>query len=925
MGKTLEELFKSKLLDSGKTAKETYEIRNSKDLPISPGNGLYGLPFKAATAIRQKVSAAQSETFLEEEVSGLRVLNTLSAPITYGTDIIRLSKKTTKILDAMKDGANPNNSTDAGIVGNFINKAEKWGLQQASKLGISFPETTIPTRVSINPTFKAGKEPDTMITLAKIKGDSAGTLVGQFLAKNVKGTPNQIANAAVGAGIDLLKGYVKKKLFGAPKQGAQNLAKKGEAEVQYDSSAKYSNTVSPNDADYFKRNDLSSILVAKETKELGGGSAVINKVNELVPKSKGIGDSSKNPFAKLGDKLNSISPDITAKLSEAKKSGQQAIADGKSKIGDTKPDASAKSDDSTIKYSSTVDAPSDDIKLRNDLSTKLAAIDDVNAKQKDKGGNVTKPGVPDAPADATSVSNKLPVSSPFGSVSDKLSEAKSDATSKLAGARKEGQQNLAQKDQTGIAAGTESKHDKKTSYSDTIDEKSDDIALRNDLSSKLDSILAATSRLKAGEVGSNISRANVAKNQYSSLKNSIKGKNDVQGQTIKTKLGIDSADKKDFLNEKTVYRPNDASGTKLKLSDGTFLDDYDFIVLKFQSKFTGNTVNFRAIVSGISETVSPSWDSAKFIGSPFHHYTYTGIERSVAFNFKVYSTTPIQHIAAWQRINFLTGLAYPASYQNGTAVNAPFVSFTMGNLYKNKACIIESLSYTIDDNTNWEIGSIGVEGNQSFKINGEVTSLDSYKLPKVIDVSITLKFVESSSNTQDRNYYGFDKLPRNKGAASNEDTVNAEKTTDLNTNETAGISLSSPTKPKTYPAPPAPEAPKIQENPELSQPAGASANNPGQSNTTTQTDKGIENSEAPSAPKPPQYKFIVDDLRIYSNGKNAFEGMVYADGTRILTREFSTVTYTKNEVEKALKNEAGTMGFTGTDGKSYPANPIYNN
>ena len=185
--------------------------------------------------------------------------------------------------------------------------------------------------------------------------------------------------------------------------------------------------------------------------------------------------------------------------------------------------------------------------------------------------------------------------------------------------------------------------------------------------------------------------------------------------------------------------------------------------MKFTSIAKKQSVNFRATLSGITETTTPSWDSAKFIGSPFPYFTYTGIERSVSFNFKVYSTTPLQHIAAWQRLNFLTSLAYPQGYNKGIAVQAPFLKITIGNLYKNKECYISSLSYSVDDNGTWEVGptaGMGIPDNQTFTINGETTSLDNYKLPKVIDVSVTLNLVESKSSTSHGYLYGFDKLPR---------------------------------------------------------------------------------------------------------------------------------------------------------------------
>jgi len=116
MGKTIEELFKTKVLADGKTAEQKYDIRNSKDLPISANTTVLLEPsFKAATAIRQKISTTKGETRLEQETSGLRILNTLSAPLVYGTDIFRLQKKSTRLVEIMKDSVNSNNPQDAGI------------------------------------------------------------------------------------------------------------------------------------------------------------------------------------------------------------------------------------------------------------------------------------------------------------------------------------------------------------------------------------------------------------------------------------------------------------------------------------------------------------------------------------------------------------------------------------------------------------------------------------------------------------------------------------------------------------------------------------------------------------------------------------------------------------------------------------------
>jgi hypothetical protein len=760
MGKALIDLFKTKQLVDGKTAAEKYEVRNSKDIELRSSTGAMNLPFKAAQLLRNNLSSRTKETRLEEEVTGLRIISKLAGPIIYGTDIFKLSTQKTEMVSVMKDSVNPNNSADSGLLGNAFEKGKAKGLELLNKIGVQLPTKLIPTRIFLNQEFKAGKEPDTMVTLAKIKGDGAGNLAGKFLAQNTKGTPKQIGNQVLGGGINLLKGEVKKKLFGAPKQGAQNLAKKGENDVQYDSTARYSDTVNPLDEDYLKRNDLSSILVAQDSTTSTTNSAD-KPLSATTGDSKASINTSKNPFANLGKKIGTIKKESEEKLSQAKKVGQQEVSAGK-KVGDTKSGAPSTGADSVIRYSDTVDETQDDVKLRNDLSTILVSKKEKETQTPDKKRQI------DALKGNVGALNVK--QNPFAKSEDKVKSADADTKGGLQSGRKLGQQS--------ISGGTKKVGDlsEATSggvitYSSTVDETQDDVKLRNDLSTKLEALTkASTAVSSAGSSISGLSRTDVQKNMYSSLKNkSIDGK---KSNSLKTKYGIESSDKLDFLNEKTQYTAT-ADG-RLQLTDGTYLDDWDFITLKFQSRATGKAVNFRATVSGISETVSPSWDSGKFIGSPFNYYTYSSIERSVSFNFKVYSTTPAQHVAAWQRINFLTGLAYPQGY-NQPYATPPFVLLTLGNLYVNKNAYIESLSYTMDDNAGWEIG-----------LNDE--SVKTYKCPIVVDVAITLKFVESRNTTSGGKFYGFE-LGR-EATAEVPSSANAQLTNDANAS--AGLLTTQP-------------------------------------------------------------------------------------------------------------------------------------
>jgi hypothetical protein len=175
----------------------------------------------------------------------------------------------------------------------------------------------------------------------------------------------------------------------------------------------------------------------------------------------------------------------------------------------------------------------------------------------------------------------------------------------------------------------------------------------------------------------------------------------------------------------------------------TELDTLNFIPLKFTLLHSKQTIHFRSSINGVSETFSPTWDSAKFIGNPFNYYTYSGIERSVTFNLEIMANSPNELKSNWERLSFLASLTHPAAYESSTSyIIPPFIKFTLGDMYKGKEGFIESLSYTFDDNAGWEIG-----------LN---KGMENYKLPKKIDVSITIKFLLSRNNTQDyKKFYSF--------------------------------------------------------------------------------------------------------------------------------------------------------------------------
>lgn len=166
----------------------------------------------------------------------------------------------------------------------------------------------------------------------------------------------------------------------------------------------------------------------------------------------------------------------------------------------------------------------------------------------------------------------------------------------------------------------------------------------------------------------------------------------------------------------------------IKVGDKVYTD---FIPVWFRKKGTEKPIAFRAILSGITETTSPSWSSNKFVGNPYSFYMYDGVERALSFNIKLFATSEIILSTIWERLKILTAYSYPTISQGLTT--PPIIEFRLGSMYSSKTAFIESLTYTIPDESNWET-------------NGELGYL-----PKTVDVSISLKFIEQQGS-EDRLY-----------------------------------------------------------------------------------------------------------------------------------------------------------------------------
>jgi hypothetical protein len=543
--------------------------------------------FKGST--QEKSVKSDTETLVETELKGIRK-NTaveLNNPRLYGNEAVRIMNRTTKSVEDMK-GSTGGTSATGGLIGKGIGKLTGGRITSISgvrdfvnsKLGI--PSNAIPTYVNKTGELQQGKEQDTMITLAKIKNDAKGTLVGRLLKQSGGGTPATIGKQILGKGISLGKDKLRGFLFGQPAQLGINTSKPANGGWDYSSQSSYSTQIREARA----QNEAPAVEGIDKAK-----SDALKKANDIKQKSK----------EKLGNFIGS-------------------------------------------------------------------------AKDKLKGTSAeTKPEI--------------------DKVVESQTQVKTTPTSELP-------------------------------YTKTLDgyktEGGDEKLTRIDLT-LVSPVYGVDRKSTSGKYGKGDYAFEDVKNNtgvYSPY-NPDKSYSTTKPNNLETYHGIKNGSDLINASSKSTKEAND------------YLNDRDLIPFWIRSKSTGDTMHFRSIITGLSETVSPSWSSNKFFGNPFNFYTFDSVERSVSFTLTTYCLNPSELSKMWTKIEFLTDIAYPtinSLKSKQRFITPPIIDFRLGDMYDGKIGFIETLTYTIPDNSTWE------------------TVADGALLPKIVEISIGIKFIETADS-----------------------------------------------------------------------------------------------------------------------------------------------------------------------------------
>lgn len=198
---------------------------------------------------------------------------------------------------------------------------------------------------------------------------------------------------------------------------------------------------------------------------------------------------------------------------------------------------------------------------------------------------------------------------------------------------------------------------------------------------------------------------------------------------------IDKLNSLGIIQNRGIYEGNDTF-----VQDG---DIRDLVKFRIQAVNTdgpdmSNWMVFRAYLTQFADNVDASWNPIKYAGRGDKLYTYDGFTRKISIGFKAAALSAGEMKPMYQRLNYLMSNLMP-DYTGDLLMRGPLVRMTVGNYIDSQLGILESLSYTVPQESPWEIALDEPEGGTKQLI-----------LPHVIEV--TLNFTPIGTESKGNNY-----------------------------------------------------------------------------------------------------------------------------------------------------------------------------
>jgi hypothetical protein len=125
-------------------------------------------------------------------------------------------------------------------------------------------------------------------------------------------------------------------------------------------------------------------------------------------------------------------------------------------------------------------------------------------------------------------------------------------------------------------------------------------------------------------------------------------------------------------------------------------------ILQNNGEGKSNYIHFRAFIEGFSDSYSANWSDVQYVGRGDKFYNYGGFTREISMGWTVYAQSKAELIPMYKKLNYLATSLAP-DYSSGGFMRGSLARLTVGGYLYNQLGIIKGLTYTIPDESTWEI------------------------------------------------------------------------------------------------------------------------------------------------------------------------------------------------------------------------------
>ena len=175
----------------------------------------------------------------------------------------------------------------------------------------------------------------------------------------------------------------------------------------------------------------------------------------------------------------------------------------------------------------------------------------------------------------------------------------------------------------------------------------------------------------------------------------------------------------------------------------------DFYV-KIKDLRNNNLLYFRGFVTGITENVSPSFTPTNYIGRSEPVYMYERADRDISFNLRVYPNNGSEFEIMYEKIEYLTSLAYP-KYLPEMTTNALGIEVANNSLVRMQPPFTELYMAHIGTRKQGQFGFIK---SLSYTVPGEGDWDALRALPRLFDIAISYQILNKKPPQMGNKFYG---------------------------------------------------------------------------------------------------------------------------------------------------------------------------